>query len=189
MLEETYNEMLRNFSDTLEKTSEDINKSATDKYMTSCKLKVVNVDKLKDNLIKNMSLTEAPKSCDALYMTSQKELFMIEFKNGVIDAKKNYEINGKIFQSLLLLLEKFSIQTDFTRDNMNFILVYNENVRHGEAEYENTGVRRVSGPIFKRASIREIRFGLHRFRKLYFKDVFTYTKIEFESEFVSKYCV
>jgi hypothetical protein len=89
MIEEIYNEILRDFSDTLEKTSEDINKQSADKFMTSCRKIVVNVDKLKDGFIKNMSLTETPKSCDALYLTSQNELFMIEFKNGVIDEKKN----------------------------------------------------------------------------------------------------
>jgi hypothetical protein len=72
---------------------------------------------------------------------------------------------------------------------MYFILVYNENVHLEEVENSNTGVRRVSVPIYKRASIREIRFGLLRFKKLYFKDVFTYSKEEFESEFVSRYCV
>jgi len=137
----------------------------------------------------SMSLTEVPKSCDALYMTSQNEFFLIEFKNGIIDAKKNYEIKVKIFESLLMISEKFSKTTDFIRDSMSFILVYNENVTHGQEQYENTGVRRISSMIFKRARVREIRFGLHRFKKIYFKDVFTYSRAEFESEFVSKYCV
>jgi len=188
MVEDTYNELIRQFPDTLEKTSEDKNKETADKYMTSCKKMVVNVDKLKDNFVKNMSLTSVPKSCDAFYMTSRKEFFMIEFKNGKIEAKKNYEINVKIFESLLMLSEIFSKTTTFMRDNMYFILVYNESIEHGQEQYENTGIKRVSGPVFKRALIREIRFGLHRFKKLYFKDVFTYSKAEFESEFVSKYC-
>ena len=189
MVENIYKEMLNNYSDMLEKTSEDCNKLAGDKYMTSCKKTVVNVDRLKDDFVKKMSLEEVPKSCDALYMTSQNEFFLIEFKNGVIDAKKNYEIKVKIFESLLMISEKFSKTTDFMRSNMNFILVYNENVTHGKEQYENIGVRRVSVPILRKAHIREIRFGLRRFKKLYFKDVFTYSKAEFESEFVSKYCV
>jgi len=189
MVENIYDEMLRDYSDTLEKTSEDSNEQVDSKYMTFCKKTVVNVDKFKDNFVKNMSLEEVPKSCDALYMTSQNEFFMIEFKNGVIDAKKNYEIKVKIFESLLMISEKFSKTTDFMRSNMNFILVYNEDVTHGKEQYENIGVRRVSVPIFKKAHIPDIRFGLRRFKKLYFKDVFTYSKAEFESEFVSKYCV
>jgi len=189
MVENVYNEMLKNYPDTLEKTSEDSNKPVDDKYMTSCKRIVVNVDRLKDDFVKNMSLTEIPKSCDALYMTSQNEFFMIEFKNGIIDVKKKYEIKVKTFESLLMISEKFSQTTDFMRNNISFILVYNENVAHGQEQYDDIGVRRVSGPVFRRALVREIRFGLHCFKKLYFKDVFTYSKAEFEAEFVSKYCV
>ena len=188
MIEDIYNKLIGQFPDTLEKTSEDDNKSTSDRYMTSCKQTVVNIDKFKDDFVKNMSLTSVPKSCDALYMTSQKKFFMIEFKNGKIEAKKNYEINMKILESLHMLSEVFSETIAFMRDNMYFILVYNENIVHGQVQYENTGIRRISGPVFKRARIREIRFGLHRFKKLYFKDVFTYSKAEFESEFISNYC-
>jgi hypothetical protein len=92
-------------------------------------------------------------------------------------------------ESLLMLSEKFSNTIAFTRNNMNFILVYNENITHGQEQFDNTGVGQVSVHVFKRAHISLIRFGLHRFKKLYFKDVFTYTKAEFESEFVSKYCI
>jgi hypothetical protein len=189
MLEDIYNELLRNFSDTLEIISMDTNKSEPDKYMTSCKKIVVNIDKFKDNFIKNINIIKAPKSCDALYMTSKNEIFMIEFKSGIIKTKKRNEIYIKILETLLLLSEKFSKTTDFMRDNMYFILVYNENVTPEPNQYEKTGVRRVSGPVFKLAHNHEIRFGLHRFKKLYFKDVFTYSKSEFESEFVAIYCV
>jgi hypothetical protein len=77
MVENVYNDMLRNFSDTFEKTSEDHNKPESNKYMTSCQKTVVNIDRLKNDFVKNMSLTEVPKSCDALYMTTQNEFFMV----------------------------------------------------------------------------------------------------------------
>lgn len=181
--------MLKKLSDTLKNTSIDTSDKNKPKYMTKCKKPVVNVDKFKNDFTKNMSLTEVPKSCDALYMVSQDQFFLIEFKNGIIDAKKNYEINRKIFESLLLLSEKFSETINFMRKNMYFILVYNENVKHGKEQFENTGVKNVSGYTDKLSHTRLIRFGLHRFKKLYFKDVFTYSKSEFEAEFVSKYCV
>jgi len=189
MTEDIYNDMLKNFSDTLKNTSIDTSDEDKPEYMTECKKLVVNVDKFKNYFIKNMSLTEVPKSCDALYMASQNQLFIIEFKNGIINAKKNYEINRKIFESLLMLSEKFSETINFMRKNMYFILVYNENVKHEKEPFENTGVKIVSGYIDKLSHTRLIRFGLHRFKKLYFKDVYTYSKSEFETEFVSKYCV
>jgi hypothetical protein len=42
--------------------------------------------------------------------------------------------------------------------------------------------------LFNFAGERYIRFGLHHFKRLYFKEVYTYSKAEFESEFVTKYC-
>jgi hypothetical protein len=187
-IEVIYNNLLLKFSDTLKKTSEDINKTTADKYMTLCEKVVINLDVLKNEFVKNMALTTAPMSCDALYLTSQNELFMIEFKNGVIKAKKSYEIKVKIFESLLMLSEKFSRTIDFMRNNLIFILVYNENVKHGPVQFEDTGINKIQGTLFNLAHIRKIRFGLHRFKKLYFKNVFTYSKAEFESEFVAKYC-
>ncbi|MDR0305866.1 MAG: hypothetical protein LBI42_03400 [Chitinispirillales bacterium] len=184
MVENVYNEMLNDFHETLEKTSEDCTQHVN---MTACQDDVVNIDKLKDSFVKNMKLTKAPKSCDALYMTPQDEFFMIEFKNGIIKGIENYEINVKIFETLLMLSEKFDKTIKYTREYMNFILVYNESVSHGEKQFEDTGIGLVQKPIFKRANTHMIRFGIHRFKKLYFKDVFTYSKAEFEREFVSKY--
>jgi hypothetical protein len=182
--EKIYNEMLDDFEDTFENASKDTAKNA---YMTSCKKNIVKVDKFKDAFIKNMSLTSAPKSCDALCMVSTDEFFMIEFKNGVIDALKNYEIKVKIFESLLMLSERFSRTTEFMRERMNFILVYNENIKHGENQYEDTGKQDIKNRMSKLAKIHIIRFGLSHFKKLYFKDVFTYSKKEFEDKFISKY--
>ena len=42
----------------------------------------------------------------------------------------------------------------------------------------------VSDPVKKRVKEKVTEYQ----KKLYFKDVFTYSKVEFESEFVSKYC-
>jgi len=183
--EDVYNEMLTKFSCTLKDASEDVNKSSDEKYMTLSRISVVNFDAFKNAFIKNMVLTGIPLSCDVLYMNKQKELFLIEFKNGVIEAKKNYEIKMKIIESLLLLSEEFSETIKFTRKNMAFILVYNEDVEHGSKEFNNMGINSLQKVLFDLARIRKIRFGLHRFKKLYFKEVYTYSKAEFESEFIA----
>jgi hypothetical protein len=180
--------MLDKFSDTLQKTSKDRNNK---EYMTFCQQDVVNVDSLKNYLTKELSLPEEPKSCDALYLTPEKELFLIEFKNGKLIDEKNHDLNEKIFESLLIVSEKISETIGFMRENISFILVYNKNKLHRKIQKgnENTGVRRVDNHIFRKAHDHLIRFELRRFKKLYFKDVFTYSTEEFESEFVSRYCV
>lgn len=188
MTEEIYNDMLMNFSDTLKNTSIDTSDENSPKYMTPCQKEVVYFDQFKIDFMKTLLITDEKdfcKSCDAIYMTvPQKEFFMIEFKNGDF---KNKDIRIKILESLLLLSKKYP-KTNFVQGNMYFIFVYNENVC-GQEQHKNTEVKNVSKYVFEQAKEHEIRFGLSRFKKLYFKDVFTYSKVEFEAEFVSKYCV
>ena len=187
--EDIYNDMLNKFPSTMKEASEDNSKSSVDRYMTLSGIPVVKFDAFKDAFIKNMALTGTPLSCDVLYMTAQNELFLIEFKNGKIEARKNQDIKIKIFESLLMLSEEFSRTIEFTRDNLELILVYNENANHGPKELADTGLNAIKMIVCNLAHIRMIRFGLHRFKKLYFKDVYTYSKAEFKSEFVDKYCV
>jgi hypothetical protein len=75
LVEEIYHEMLDSYGDTLEKASEDIHKPLEERYMTSCKKVVVNIDKFKNGCIKNMGLSQAPMSCDAFCMASPEEFF------------------------------------------------------------------------------------------------------------------
>jgi hypothetical protein len=157
--------------------------------MTFCEMPVVNFDTFKNYYFKNMALKNVPSSCDALYMASPNDLFFIEFKNGIIEALKNYEIKVKIYESLLLFSEKFVQTVDFTRKKLTFILVYNENVKHGPVQFENTGLNIIQKTLFALANTQKIRFGLYRFDKMYFKEVHTYSKAEFESEFVARYCI
>jgi hypothetical protein len=172
--------MLSSCGETLKKTSEDVNKPLAERFMTSCEKVVVNVDKFKNDFIRNMGLNQVPMSCDALYMNSPNEFFLIEFKNGEIDNLKNYEVKVKIFETLLILTEKLDKTIQFTRKNMVFILVYNEDVAHKFY---------IHGKVFSRTSDFKVDMGLSRFEKIYFKAVNVYSKAEFETRFVLRYCL
>jgi hypothetical protein len=181
--------MLDRFGETLEGISKDTNKAPGDsgRYMTSSHAKAVNFDKFKNEYIKNLQLPEAPLSCDAFIKTNTNEWFLIEFKNGKIEVRKNFEIKVKIFESLLILLDKLNKTIEFSRDNLNFILVYNENVAHGLTQFNNMGFDAIQTKLFSLANSRKIRFGLRRFQNIYFKKVFTYSKTEYENNFVLGY--
>jgi hypothetical protein len=171
--------MLSSYGETLEKTSEDVHKPPEERYMTSCKKLVVNIDKFKNDFVKNMGLHTIPLSCDALCMVSPEEFFLIEFKNGVIDDLKNYEVKVKIFETLLILTEKLGRTIQFTRENMTFVLVYNEEAMHKFYIHRK---------VFSHTSNFKVAMGLARFEKIYFKTVNVYSKTEFEANFVSRYC-
>jgi hypothetical protein len=127
-----------------------------------------------------MGLSQIPMSCDALCMTSPNEFFLIEFKNGKIDDLKNHEIKVKIFETLLILTEKLDKTIQFTRENVTFVLVYNEDAAPKFYIHRN---------VFSHTNNFKVDMGLGRFEKIYFKAVNVYSKAEFESHFVSRYCL
>jgi hypothetical protein len=181
MLTALYQQMLDEFGDTLEHTSEDSDEKMNPKgrgvFMTASQKRVVNFDTFKNSIAAKYKVSNSPNSCDALYMRSKNEWFLIEFKNGKIDKEKIFQVRGKIFQSLLLLTEKLDKTIGFTRENVHFILVYNENIARieiGNALYSLT-----SNSTFSP-------FGLDGLQKLYFKEVCVWNKKEFELHFVKQ---
>jgi len=94
-------------------------------YMTDSIITVINFDSVKDKYIKNLSLSETPKSNDALYIHNNSEMYFIEFKSGDV-AGEIYNVRLKIFDSLLILTDIINKGISFTRQNLTYILVYNE---------------------------------------------------------------
>jgi hypothetical protein len=188
MLADIYAQMLDTFGDTFERTSEDSDEKARPMgrgvFMTSSQAKVVNFDKFKESVVKKYALKDSPNSCDAFYMQSENEWFLIEFKNGKIDKEMVFQIRGKIFQSLLLLTEKLDKTIGFTREKLTFILVYNED-KNRDIEAR----REIGKSMYKLANSQFFPFGLDGFETLYFKRVHEWNKKEFDSNFVEKYLV
>ncbi|MDR1466667.1 MAG: hypothetical protein LBI40_03515 [Treponema sp.] len=184
MLSDIYNQMLDDFGESLKQTSIDTDETPShirkERFMTTCQEYVVNFDKFKESIVSKFKLSRSPNSCDALYMHNENEWFLIEFKNGKIDREKMYQVRGKVFQSLLILTEKLNNTISFTRSNINFILVYNEDI-------EYTARHQISMALSKLAGNNHyIFFGIDGLN-LYFKDVFTWNRKEFQDKFVSIY--
>lgn len=160
-------------------------------YMTDSQIQVINFDKVKDGYIKNLALSNTPCSNDALYFGKDNKIFFVEFKNGVLDERprRNFNICKKIYDSLLIFNDIVNKNISFCRENLYFILVYNESKNRREAcrtEQEESSKAIISKKIHKKAKKKFVRFGLDRFEKLYFKEVFTYTESEFEDAFLSQ---
>ncbi|MDR0704694.1 MAG: hypothetical protein LBF88_06850 [Planctomycetaceae bacterium] len=103
---------------------------------------------------------------------------MIEFKNGQMNKSKIHEIRGKIFESLLLLTDELGVTINYTRNNLTFILVYNDLAQ---------GRHAIASALSRKSKINDILFGLDRFERVYFKKVFTMNEGEFEIKFITKY--
>ncbi|GMQ58652.1 hypothetical protein AN1V17_30470 [Vallitalea sediminicola] len=182
-------ELLKRNISTLKETSKD-NHDGDDFYMTQSSLPVIDFDKVKDEYICDISISEIPKSNDALYIKDEHLVF-IEFKNGQVKGKKQFDIRLKIFDSLLIITDIINKGISYTRKNMDYILVYNDDKNFLFEKKENIQDSFSRDEITKRihglANKELIRFGLERFQKLYFHEVHTYTIQEFEEKFVGLY--
>ena len=178
--------------DTLKETSSDKHDGKIPDYMTDSLLNVINFDKVKDKYIENLSVPETPASNDVLYIDDNKEMYFIEFKNGYMDSKKIFEVRLKIFDSLLILTDIIKKGVSFTREELNYILVYNE-TKNPLTDNEIKELRSIELKLIfakhfaKKSEKNFIRFSLRRFKTLYFKNVFTLTEDEFKNEFVKKW--
>lgn len=187
----------------LEETSYD-NENQT--YMVHSQMKVCAFDKVKEWYVseKIPLANPNPKSNDALYF-GEDGSFFIEFKNGRISDKVNFEINKKIYDSLFILFDlkyrdKKGMLVDsisYTRKRMTYILVYNEAnyLKYGPTRQTKEGEKRQQitvsyhrDQLYKTvrglAKKEFILFGLDQFQNYLFQEVHTYTEREFTEKFV-----
>lgn len=160
------------------------------RYMTNSEIQVINFDKVKDCYIKDMFLSNTPCSNDALYIGKDNKIFFVEFKNGALEKNRKmiFNIYNKIYDSLLIFNDIVHQNISFCRDNLYFILVYNESknsYEECETKQEESPKAMISKFIHNKAKKKFVRFGLDKFEKIYFKEVFTYTESEFENIFLS----
>jgi hypothetical protein len=142
-------------------------------YMTECESILVNFDKVKDEHFSSSDFSP-PASCDALYFDGE-EFHLIEFRNGRVREKDKHKVHYKLYDSLLLLLEKLNATISFANQSINFILVYNE---------EKNPHRQIVDEVHRLAETNMVRFGVRRF-KPWFKNVLTLDNNQFNENFVS----
>ena len=114
------------------------------------------------------------KSCDALFQKNDTQWFLIEFKSGRIFKRDVHEIRGKVFESLLLLADELHTTIQFTRENMHFVLVYDETKSHDPRIY----IRDIKKHLARKACIPFCPFNLSKLKGVYFQDVFVVTPKE-----------
>lgn len=177
---------------TLKESSKDDSDKEDIKYMTNSEFEVIDFDGVKNDYVRNLKLGDTPKSNDVLCI-KDNELYFIEFKNGNME-KEVFNVRRKIFDSLLIFTDTIYKGISYTRQNLNYILVYNKNYRPNlkkrldkdeiqESKYFDNMSRKLSNL----GNLEPDYFGLRKqFERLYFKAVHTYTVEEFDEKFVSK---
>lgn len=173
---------------TLKETSYDKDNKT---YMTQCEAEVIDFDIIKDwyaetvgGLDRKLSL----KSNDALSCKDGQFTF-IEFKNGdVHHSKPKKDIKQKIYDSFVILcdplteanklLSNFQGNASYFRNNVDYILVYNESKNLPSKNNKECILEKLNNKA------KNPRFGLAYFKGYLFRNVYTYSEREFEERFV-----
>lgn len=173
---------------TLKDTSIDKHDIGNPAYMTERDDPAVDFDLVKEKYIEDLGLSDVPKSNDALLDMGKGKLAFIEFKNGYIDSKKQFDIRKKIYDSTLIFTDIVSAGISQMRQCVEYVLVYNENANgqnpataEKKREVQNSAsfddfARRMGGL----AGEEYVCFGLKMFENYCFEKVHTYTEREFQ---------
>ena len=160
---------------TLKETSKDDNGANAVVYMTESEIEVINFDKVKEGYVENLSVQGAA-SLDALAVF-EDHIELIEFKNGCLEKrdkeKKEENICNKIRDSLLLFCDIANKNITYTREYVDFILVYNES--------KNPSAIAIAAHFTKKGGDEITHFGLGWLKGLYFRNVHTYTENQFKA--------
>lgn len=143
-------------------------------------LQVVRFDRMPNEYAKGKGWPGVPQSNDALYIDNAGKWFFIEFKNGGVHKDEIYK---KIYDSLIILLESELIPDfNFSRNNIDYILVYNGK-KQGKAQ-ESTSRTETYNYFHRQAKEEEKLFGIDKFEKYLFNKTHTYTKEQFQAKFI-----
>lgn len=192
-------EEFSNFTTSLKETSKDDSDKRNIVYMSKLENAVVNFDKVKEKYVSELEnkLSMTPFSNDALFEKNGK-WFFIEFKNGTIDNLTNAKIKMKIYDSLLVLLDILKQDIEFSRKNITYILVFNEeniNKKCTSKDFDKNEYLKFnqvpSADSASRANLLFMledlsgcfgkpQFGLERYKNFIFNEVYTIPKYRFD---------
>lgn len=166
---------------TLKETSYDDDKK---EYMVEYTDLVIDFDKVKENYCEKYgSHKEASKSADALVVNKNGKIVFIEFKNGQLKGKTS-GLKSKLRDSLLIFCDINGLNLKFTRENIEYILVYNDSKNKNSVEDQKKkikeGLPEIQGLLAGLANEEFVYFGLWVLKKVFISDVHTYTVEEFD---------
>ena len=173
---------------------------ANRQYMTYSSLPGIDFDAASEEYA-NAKGFRKPNSNDALFESESGLFFMVEFKNGRLDETKIPSLHYKVYDTILMYMDITGVSVSDLRENMIYILVYNEfknpedepgKKAESAREYIRKSLKNdprsfIASHVSGKAGMCMTRFGLKKFEGLYLKASLTMTKKEFDRFFIRRY--
>lgn len=172
----------------LKETSKDDSNSQDIQYMTTSEMEVINFDLVKRKYANALDLSEeSATSVDAI-LPFRDGIIFLEFKNGIVN---NRNIKDKARDSLLIFLGIIKKSIEYSRRYIDFVVVYNAeknpvSSQKKERRLQETPSRvSIATCLMNKAGEEFIRFDLERYKTLYYRNIHTYTKDNFDRYLLS----
>lgn len=146
-------------------------------YMSDSTLNVIGFDQVKEEYLTREHLEgEMASSVDALVSDGQYT-YIIEFKNG--NKIESHQIENKLKDSVTILCDEWKRTVSQTRQEIVFVLVYNEEKKHLSDEQK----RFIA--LANNSGVGHKDFGLEK-ANMYVKKALIYNRQDFKTKLLSK---
>ena len=181
-------EIFSESTQSLKETSKDDSNSQDIQYMTSSEREVINFDLVKRKYANTLDMSEeSATSVDAILPFRDRIIFL-EFKNGIVN---NRNIKDKARDSLLIFLDIIQKSIEYSRRYIDFVVVYNAEKNPVSSQEKKRRLQEtpsrvsIATCLMNKAGEEFIRFDLERYKTLYYRNIHTYTKENFDSYLLS----
>lgn len=172
----------------LKETSKDDSNSQDIQYMTSSEMEVINFDLVKRKYANTLDLSEESATSVDVILPFRDRIIFLEFKNGIVN---NRNIKDKARDSLLIFLGIIKKSIEYSRRYIDFVVVYNAEKNPVSSQEKNRRLQEtpsrvsIATCLMNKAGEEFIRFDLERYKTLYYRNIHTYTKENFDRYLLS----
>ena len=177
------NEELLNLEEFKEKISK-VSKSDKESFIDS-DIEIINFDKIKEDYCTNKKLKEVPSSNDGLYISKDKKVIFIEFKNAKAEVIKEYDLGKKNYDSICILSDILDISIRELRRRTKYVLVYSSE-KNSIIDFGQALLKKNSPPNNELESKKKNCFGQKKFLNYLYYAVEAINDKEFKEKYLGK---
>lgn len=171
-------------NDKIKSTLKETSKDDTGNYVVDFSQEVFNFDIITEEVAQIYRISQPQRSCDALYIKDDNNVFLIEFKNVRASRMPKKHLKLKAYDSIMTLQIAFFSEYSLNdiKEKVNLVVVYND---EGivQKEQSSTAFDSFKEKMYSFAgNNEEILFGLDIYKNVLYKDILTIEKQKFVNE-------
>lgn len=136
---------------------------------------VYHFDKITEQVANRYRASKPQRSCDALYVKDDDNIYFLEFKNVRSSHVPAKSLRLKAYDSIMTLMVAFdpSLSLEDIKKKVTFVFVYN-NAAGKEQVSQSNAMEQMKNKLFELSNKpRTILFGLEIYENVFYKEIYT----------------